>query len=118
VRAVEFTAALTLVYVVAPEAMPAAFAFVFVVAYHHYDALYRVLNGLAAAGALRAAGLGVEGRLLALAALAAVGAGALSRGLVVLTVVLGVLFLGVGTAGGLRAMTEPQPNSRGRAVGV
>jgi hypothetical protein len=31
---------------------------------------------------------------------------------------LGVLFLGVGTAGGLRAMKQPQLVSRGTAVGV
>lgn len=117
-RALEFTVVLALVTAVAPEAMPAAFAFLFVVAYSHYDALYRVLNGLPSAGALRAGGLGVEGRLLVLAVLAVAGAGALSRGLVVLAVVLGVLFLGVGTAGGLRAMKEPQRMSRGKAIGV
>jgi hypothetical protein len=117
-RAVEFSVVLVVVDAVAPEAMWAAFTFLFVVAYHHYDALYRVLNGLASAGALRAAGLGVEGRLLALGALTAAGADALSRGLVVLTIALGVLFLGVGTAGGLRAMKQPQLVSRGTAVGV
>lgn len=103
-RAVEFACIVTVVRRVAPEAMPAAFALLFVIAYHHYDALYRVLNGVPSAGALRAAGLGVEGRLLVLGALALGGPEVLSRGLVVLAVVLGVLFLGVGTAGGLRAM--------------
>lgn len=118
-RALEFSCVLVLVRTVAPEAMPAAFAFLFVVAYHHYDALYRVLNGLVSAGALRAAGLGVEGRLLVLAVLAAAGAEALARGLVVLTVVLGVLFVGVGTAGGISAMRQPQrTRAPGRAVGV
>ncbi len=118
-RAVEFGCVLALVGTVAPEAMPAAFAFLFVVAYHHYDALYRVLNGLVSAGALRAAGLGVEGRLLVLAILAAAGADVLMRGLVALTIVLGVLFVGVGTAGGISAMRQPRrARTHGRAVGV
>lgn len=118
-RALEFGCVVLLVRRVAPEAMPAAFALLFVVAYHHYDALYRVLNGVASAGALRLAGLGVEGRLLVLAALVATGADALARGLVVLAIALGLLFLGVGTAGGLRALrsSSAQP-SRGKAIGV
>lgn len=119
VRAVEFATVILLVHAVDAGAMPATFAVLFAVAYHHYDALYRVLNGLASAGALRAVGLGVEGRLLVIAALALAGRDALSRGLPVLAIVLGLLFVGVGTAGGLRALRTPRgrPLTR-QAVGA
>jgi hypothetical protein len=111
-RAVEFGTVLVVVRAVAPDAMPAAFALLFAVAYHHYDALYRVLNGLPSAGALRAAGLGFEGRLLVVWALALAGPDVLRPGLAVMPVVLGVLFVGVGTTGGVRALRAPAPGPR------
>lgn len=103
-RLLEYGTVIVVVRVVAPDAMPAAFALLFAVAYHHYDALYRVLNGLRPVGAVHAAGLGVEGRLLVVLVLAASGEEALSRGLVVLAAALAVLFVGVGTLGGWQAL--------------
>ena len=103
-RLLEYAVVLTVVPAVAPDAVPAAFALLFAVAYHHYDALYRVLNGLLPVGALHAIGLGVEGRLVVILALAAAGETAMSRGLVVLAIVLAAAFVGVGTLGGLRAL--------------
>jgi hypothetical protein len=98
-RLIEYATVLCVVRVVAPGAMSAAFAFLFAVAYHHYDALYRVVNSLPQAGALHAIGLGVEGRLLVVFVLAAAGEKPLSAGLTVLAAVLAILFVGVGTLG-------------------
>lgn len=103
-RLVEYATIVVVVQAVAPDAMPAAFALLFALAYHHYDALYRVLNGLPAVGAVHAAGLGVEGRLIVVFVLAALGPETLADGLVVMAVALGALFVGVGTMGGLQAM--------------
>jgi hypothetical protein len=111
-RLFEYAVVLLVVRAVAPDAIPAAFALLFAVAYHHYDALYRVLNGLPPAGAVHAAGLGVEGRLIVIFSLAAAGEDALSRGLVVMAVALAVVFVVIGTMGGLRAL---RPGSDGAA---
>jgi hypothetical protein len=59
-----------------------------------------------------AAGLGVEGRLIVIFSLAAAGEDALSRGLVVMAVALAVVFVVIGTMGGLRAL---RPGSDGAA---
>ena len=103
-RLLEYAVVVAVVRAVAPDATAAAFALLFAVAYHHYDALYRVLNGLPHAGAVHAVGLGVEGRLIVVLVLTAAGPDALSVGLVILAAVLAVLFVGVGTTGGLRAL--------------
>ncbi len=116
-RLFEYAVVLLVVRAVAPDAIPAAFGLLFAVAYHHYDALYRVLNGLPPAGAVHAAGLGVEGRLIVILALAAAGEDALSRGLVVMAVALAVVFVVVGTMGGLRAL-RPGPDGAPRKEAV
>ncbi len=103
-RLVEYAAILWVVRAVSPDAMPAAFALLFALAYHHYDALYRVLNGLPPDGVAHVLGLGVEGRLVVVLVLAAVGAAALSAGLVVLAAFFGCVFVAVGVIGGLRAL--------------
>ena len=82
-------------------ATAAAFVLLLVVASHHYDQLYRVLQGLRAGSErTRALGLGVVGRLLAVTALAATTA--LEGGLWVLAGALGMLFLVVEPVGVLR----------------
>lgn len=116
-RLFEYAVVLLVVRAIAPDAIPAAFALLFAVAYHHYDALYRVLNGLPPAGAVHAAGLGVEGRLIVILVLAAAGEDALSRGLVVTAVALAVVFVVVGTTGGLRAL-RPGPDGAGQREAV
>jgi len=103
-RLTEYATMLLVVWAVAPDAIPAAFALLFALAYHHYDALYRVLNGLPPDGVAHVLGLGVEGRLIVVLVLAALGDEALSGGLVVLAAALGGLFLVVGVLGGVRAL--------------
>ncbi len=79
-----------------PGAGAAVFALLLVVASHHYDDLYRVLQGLRPPGRVsRALGLGVPGRLLVVAALALVGGAAGEGGVWLLAAGLGILFLGV-----------------------
>jgi hypothetical protein len=74
-----------------------------VVASHHYDDLYRVLNRLRLPSATsRLLGLGFPGRVLAVAALSLAGGSVGRGGLWLLAVGLGILFLGVEPAGVLR----------------
>jgi hypothetical protein len=106
-RALEYAGVLALTAALpGAGAGAAAFVLLLVVASHHYDVLYRVLQGLRAGGAA-ALGLGWPGRLLVVAALALVGANqpdAARAGLWVAAGALGVLFLVVEPAGVLRAM--------------
>jgi hypothetical protein len=115
VRLVEFAAVLALVEAVAPDtAVETAFLVLLVVASHHYDQMYRVLQGLRPASPLtRALGLGVAGRLVVVAALAAAGAEALEGGLWVLACALGILFLVVEPAGVLREVHRAAPSPDG-----
>ncbi len=115
-RFLEYAAVIAVVRAVAPGATSAAFALLFAVAYHHYDALYRVLNSLPQAGALHAVGLGVEGRLLVVLVLAAAGEDVLSSGLTVLAAVLAVLFVGVGTLGAVGSLRPEGQTSPSRAA--
>ncbi|MGH8968522.1 MAG: DUF5941 domain-containing protein [Actinomycetes bacterium] len=80
------------------DVVVASFALLVVVAYHHYDELYRVLNRLTPTpAAIRALGLGVDGRLLAVLALALVGGSVLESGLWLLAAGLGMVFVVLGT---------------------
>jgi phosphatidylglycerophosphate synthase len=77
-RAAEYGTVLALaVRADAPGALPAAFGLVAAVAYHHYDTVYRIRGGTGAPprGLVRAIG-GHEGRVLAVALLAALLTGA------------------------------------------
>ena len=104
-------------------ATTAAFVVLLVVASHHYDQLYRVLQGLrGSSGTIRALGLGVSGRLLVvllLAALAAYPAGGdvLEGGLWVLAAGLGILFLVVEPVGVLREARDARAADRRGAAG-
>jgi len=111
-RLTEYAVVLALSWA-APDrgATSAAFAVLLVVASHHYDQLYRVLQGLrAGSGVARALGLGVPGRLLVVTVLAALASTAqapagrevLEGGLWVLAGGLGILFLVVEPVGVLR----------------
>lgn len=64
-----------------PSAVVAAFWWMAVVAFHHYDTLYRAMQGSASPRWLVWLGLGWEGRTVVVVALAAVGATALLAGL-------------------------------------
>jgi hypothetical protein len=98
VRLVEYAAVVLLARVVTGSATAAAFAMLLWVAFHHYDALYGVLHRLPPIpAAVRLAGLGVEGRVLLVTALALAGGAWLATGLWVLAAALGVLFGGYGS---------------------
>jgi hypothetical protein len=118
-RAAEYAVVLALTAAVAGTAAGAAtFALLLVVASHHYDGLYRVLQDLRPPGRVsRLLGLGWPGRLLVVAVLA-LGVAAADEGLAegvlwALAAGLGILFLGVEPARLLREvrsrddLTEP-----------
>ena len=102
-RVAEYAAVLGLTAALPGEsAGAAAFALLLVVASHHYDGLYRVLQGLRPPGPVtRLLGLGVVGRVLVVAVLAAVGTAA-EGGVWLLAAGLGILFLGAEPARLLR----------------
>lgn len=103
-RLAEYAVLVALAGTAGGSALPAAYVLLLVVASHHYDDLYRVLNGLAAPPrAVQAAGLGTAGRLLLVGVLSAVGDDVLVWGLWSVAAVLGVLFLVVGP---LRVLQE------------
>ncbi|MDQ1667804.1 MAG: hypothetical protein QOH75_3835 [Actinomycetota bacterium] len=113
----EYSAILLLAWSTAPRAAAAAFTLLLVVAYHHYDELYGVLNRLARqALTISLLGLGVDGRVVLVAALAAAGASATYVGLWVLALALGALFLGYGSL--LRMSHETYAVPRRGRVGV
>ncbi|MFB4313375.1 DUF5941 domain-containing protein [Actinomadura sp. 21ATH] len=83
-------------------AAPLVYVLLAVLAYHHYDIVYRTHQGFGAAGPLRRAGLGWDGRMLAagLAGLAGWAglSGALPFAYAALAVYLGVLSVGESVA--------------------
>ena len=92
-RAVELGVVIVTAALVAPDAAAWLFAWVFVVAFHHYDLLYRVLGGSTPPRWLSWFGLGWEGRTILVLVLGALGAAALTGLLKVGSVVLGLLFV-------------------------
>jgi hypothetical protein len=114
-RLVELAAVLVLVRAVAPDELPWAFALCFVLAFHHYDSLYRALGGSAPPSWLVRGGLGVEGRLLVVALAALLGASALTGVLVAGTLLLATWFVVVASLqfvrGLLRGQTEGSPRT-------
>jgi hypothetical protein len=91
-RALEYAFLIRLTLLADPDAMPLCFALLGVLAFHHYDTVYRLRHQRVPPPAwVRAAGGGWEGRMLAACALAL--AGVLGPGLLVAAVVLGVLFV-------------------------
>ncbi len=106
-RVVEYSAVLGLTAALpGGSAGAATFALLLVVASHHYDGLYRVLQGLRPPGPVtRLLGLGVVGRVLVVAVLAGVGTadeGVGEGGVWLLAAGLGILFLGAEPARLLR----------------
>jgi hypothetical protein len=101
-RLAEYSALLRLTALVAPDAVPACYALLAAVAYHHYDVVYRLRdrNELPPRW-LRWLGLGWEGRLLAAALLAHLGV--LAPGLIIAAVVLGAVYVIDGVVGWLRS---------------
>lgn len=98
----EYAALLRLTTLVAPDAVPACYALLAALAYHHYDVVYRLRDrGELPPRWLRWLGLGWEGRLLAAALLASLGV--LATGLSVGALVLGVVYVTDGVLGWLRS---------------
>jgi hypothetical protein len=91
VRVAEYGSLIALTRVSAPDRLPFCFAFLAVLAFHHYDSAYRVRHqGAPPPSWVRLAGFGWEGRTLAALALAL--AGVLGPGLLVGAVALGLLY--------------------------
>ncbi len=73
-RAAEYAALLRLAVLSGPATVPACYALLAALAYHHYDVVYRLRDrGQEPSTWLRRAGLGWDGRLLAAGVLAALG---------------------------------------------
>lgn len=93
-RGVEYGVLIRAAAVVAPDAVPAAFAVCAALAFHHYDTVYRVgQTGSAPASWVAVAGGGFEVRMLVVAVLTLAGAGALTRGLWLLTALLVTVYV-------------------------
>jgi Family of unknown function (DUF5941) len=92
-RAVEYAAILWVAAVAGASSLPAAFAVLCAITYHHYDVVYGLRHrGVALPRWVQAAGGGWDGRLLVSAVLLL--AGALPAGFFVMAVLVAVLFVG------------------------
>lgn len=110
-RAIEYTFLIALTAAVEPTALPQCFAFVTVLALHHYDVVYRVrYQETAPAPWVRAIGGGWDGRIVAAAILAL--AGWLGPGLALAAGVLALVYAGEATVSWARVARDP---SRARA---
>jgi hypothetical protein len=105
-RLLELGAVLLVTELVAPHAMPWAYALCFVLAYHHYDTLYRALGGAEPPRWLVLGGLGVEGRVALLLLVGALGPDALTVALGVGCVVLGGWFVLLASGQLVRSLTS------------
>lgn len=107
-RLVEYAVLIWLTARAAPGAMPMCFAVLGVLAFHHYDAVYRLRHQRVAPPAwTRAVGAGWDGRLLIAYALAL--AGSLGVGLLTAAVVLSVVFAAESIASWLRFARAERP---------
>jgi hypothetical protein len=107
-RALEYTALVKLTVLDDPGAMPACFALLAVLAFHHYDAVYRLRHQRTAPPAwTNLAGGGWDGRLLVAAVLAL--AGVLGDVLGVVAVVLGLAFVAESVTSWLRFVGAERP---------
>jgi hypothetical protein len=92
-RAIEYAGLLWIAAVAGASSLPAAFALLAAIAYHHYDAVYALRQrGAPLPRRVQAAGGGWDGRLLAACALLL--AGALPAGYYVMAIAIACLFAG------------------------
>jgi hypothetical protein len=116
-RLAEYVVVVAVVAAVHADAVDAAYALLLVVASHHYDDLYRVLNRLSPPPVpVVVAGLGAVGRIVVVAALAAVGGDLLEGGVWVLAALLGILYVVVEPVRVLREVRRsaaPAPEAHG-----
>ncbi|MHB1067344.1 MAG: DUF5941 domain-containing protein [Candidatus Nanopelagicales bacterium] len=115
-RLVELSTVAVAAFLVSPQPLVAAFWWMAVVAFHHYDTLYRALQGSAAPRWLAWPGLGWEGRTIVVIALAALGAGSLATGLAWGAWLLAAWFVGVASVQWLSVQREASRPS-GSAAG-
>jgi hypothetical protein len=100
-RLVEYAVLIRLTVLADRAAMPLCFAILGVLAFHHYDAVYRLRHQRVAPPAwVRLVGGGWDGRLLVAFVLAALGA--LEAGLLVAAVALGIVFVAESVTSWLR----------------
>jgi len=110
VRALEYGLLIALTALAEPDAMPICFAFLGVLAFHHYDMVYRLRHQDQAPPAwVQAVGGGWDGRVLAASVLALVGA--LGIGLLVASVVLALVYVSESTLSWARFVRVRQPAS-------
>jgi Family of unknown function (DUF5941) len=110
VRALEYGFLIALTALAEPDAMPQCFAFLGVLAFHHYDTVYRLRHQDQAPPAwVQAVGGGWDGRILAASVLALVGA--LGIGLLVASVALAVVYLSDSTLSWVRFVRGRRPTS-------
>lgn len=114
VRLFEYGSLIGVTAIAEPEALPACFALLVVLAFHHYDTLYRIrYTGTAPPGWVRLVGGGWEGRIIAVCALAL--GGVLEAGLIIGSIGLGLVYvaecawswLHLSGAGGTGPLEEP-----------
>lgn len=107
-RAIEFGGLLWIGAVAGPSSLPAVFALLCAIAYHHYDVVYGQRHrGIEPARWVQAVAGGWDGRLLAAAVLLL--AGALPAGFFVAAAVLVVLFVGESVVEWRRVGPAPPP---------
>jgi hypothetical protein len=107
-RLAEYGTLIAVTAVAGPEAAPFCFALLFVLAFHHYDVVYRLRHQRVPPPAwLAAAGGGWEGRIVAACALAL--AGGLRIGLLVGACVLGSLYAVESVSSWVRFVREGGP---------
>lgn len=108
VRTLEYGGLVALTALAEPRALPACFALLVVLAFHHYDIVYRLRHQrLAPPAWLGAVGGGWDGRLLAAAILAVVGG--LEIGLAAAAVALGCIYVAESAASWLRFERAGRP---------
>lgn len=102
IRALEYGGIIAVVRFMDPQEMPLTFALLGVLAFHHYDIVYRQRHrGEFVPRWVTLAGGGWEVRVLVVAALAVLGI--LHVGLILLSIGLGMLFVGESVSSWMRA---------------
>jgi len=107
-RLLEYGSLLSFAVLAAPRAVPMCFALVAVLAFHHYDTVYRLRHqGVAPPAWLSVAGGGWDGRLVLGYVLLVTGS--LVTGYLVTAIVLAILYVAESTASWLRFTRVPRP---------